>query len=178
MASSDQTALQFSASSASLSAKVHPLVIFNICDCFVRRPDQAERIIGTLLGSVLPDGTVDVRNCYAVPHSESQDQVCLSLLQILLILVRFRLILLEWIGNELYFVCNSFSLFEWFLCNFWLARVIFSQFFEVRECYCCLYYFIDKIWLIRVHIVFVHGNCVHANTEWKYIEKGIYFVGM
>lgn len=95
MASSDQTALQFSASSASLSAKVHPLVIFNICDCFVRRPDQAERIIGTLLGSVLPDGTVDVRNCYAVPHSESQDQVCLSLLQILLILVRFRLILLE-----------------------------------------------------------------------------------
>lgn len=120
----------------------------------------------------------DAENCNAVWSLESQDQVCLSLLQILLILVRFRLILLEWIGNELYFVCNSFSLFEWFLCNFWLARVIFSQFFEVRECYCCLYYFIDKIWLIRVHIVFVHGNCVHANTEWKYIEKGIYFVGM
>ncbi|XP_049403114.1 eukaryotic translation initiation factor 3 subunit F [Solanum stenotomum] len=79
MASSDQTVLQFLPSSASLSAKVHPLVIFNICDCFVRRPDQAERIIGTLLGSVLPDGTVDVRNCYAVPHSESQDQVALDI---------------------------------------------------------------------------------------------------
>ncbi|KAL3324122.1 hypothetical protein AABB24_038349 [Solanum stoloniferum] len=79
MASSDHTILQFSPSSTSISAKVHPLVIFNICDCFVRRPDQADRIIGTLLGSVLPDGTVDIRNSYAVPHSESQDQVALEI---------------------------------------------------------------------------------------------------
>ncbi|KAI8540071.1 hypothetical protein RHMOL_Rhmol09G0233200 [Rhododendron molle] len=66
MASSNQTVLQFTPSPTSLTAKVHPLVMFNICDCFVRRPDQAERVIGTLLGSVLPDGTVDIRNCYAV----------------------------------------------------------------------------------------------------------------
>ncbi|BBG98041.1 eukaryotic translation initiation factor 2 [Prunus dulcis] len=66
-------------SSSSLSAKVHPLVIFNICDCYVRRPDQAERVIGTLLGSVLPDGTVDIRNSYAVPHNESADQVALDI---------------------------------------------------------------------------------------------------
>ncbi|KAJ8551233.1 hypothetical protein K7X08_000603 [Anisodus acutangulus] len=79
MASSDHTILLFSPSSTSLSAKVHPLVIFNICDCYVRRPDQADRIIGTLLGSVLPDGTVDIRNSYAVPHSESQDQVALDI---------------------------------------------------------------------------------------------------
>ncbi|GFY84519.1 eukaryotic translation initiation factor 2 [Actinidia rufa] len=69
MASSKPTVLQFAPSST-----VHPLVIFNICDCFVRRPDQAERVIGTLLGSVLPDGIIDVRNCYAVPHNESSDQ--------------------------------------------------------------------------------------------------------
>jgi len=75
MASTDQTFLQFFPSPASLTAKVHPLVIFNICDCFVKRPDQAERVIGTLLGSVLPDGTVDIRNSYAVPHNESSDQV-------------------------------------------------------------------------------------------------------
>ncbi|MBA0631422.1 hypothetical protein Godav_000298, partial [Gossypium davidsonii] len=62
-----------------LSAKVHPLVIFNICDCYVRRPDQAERVIGTLLGSVLPDGTVDIRNSYAVPHTESAEQVALDI---------------------------------------------------------------------------------------------------
>ncbi|CAI0443534.1 unnamed protein product [Linum tenue] len=76
MATSEQTVLQFAptASSVTLSAKVHPLVVFNICDCYVRRPDQAERVIGTLLGSVLPDGTVDIRNSYAVPHNESSDQ--------------------------------------------------------------------------------------------------------
>ncbi|XP_061376628.1 eukaryotic translation initiation factor 3 subunit F-like [Gastrolobium bilobum] len=81
MAASDRTVLQFpsSSSSPSLSAKVHPLVIFNICDCYVRRPDQAERVIGTLLGSVLPDGTVDIRNSYAVPHNESVDQVALDI---------------------------------------------------------------------------------------------------
>ncbi|KAI3757866.1 hypothetical protein L6452_05409 [Arctium lappa] len=79
MASTDQVVLQFVPLSTSLSAKVHPLVIFNICDCFVRRPDQAERVIGTLLGSVLPDGTVDIRNSYAVPHNESSDQVALDI---------------------------------------------------------------------------------------------------
>ncbi|OIW20222.1 hypothetical protein TanjilG_07313 [Lupinus angustifolius] len=82
MAAIDRTVLQFSSSSSSsltFSAKVHPLVIFNICDCYVRRPDQAERVIGTLLGSVLPDGTVDIRNSYAVPHNESVDQVALDI---------------------------------------------------------------------------------------------------
>ncbi|MBA0571413.1 hypothetical protein Golob_004990 [Gossypium lobatum] len=80
MAAGDRTVLQFNTpSSASLSAKVHPLVIFNICDCYVRRPDQAERVIGTLLGSVLPDGTVDIRNSYAVPHTESAEQVALDI---------------------------------------------------------------------------------------------------
>lgn len=79
MASSNQTVLQFVPSSSSLTAKVQPLVIFNICDCFVRRPDQADRVIGTLLGSVLPDGTVDIRNSYAVPHNESSDQVALDI---------------------------------------------------------------------------------------------------
>ncbi|MED6181664.1 Eukaryotic translation initiation factor 3 subunit F [Stylosanthes scabra] len=82
MAASDRTVLQFSSSSSSsqsLSARVHPLVVFNICDCYVRRPDQAERVIGTLLGSVLPDGTVDIRNSYAVPHNESVDQVALDI---------------------------------------------------------------------------------------------------
>ncbi|GMY08177.1 eukaryotic translation initiation factor 3 subunit F [Fagus crenata] len=75
MAASKHIVLQFGTSSASLSAKIHPLVIFNICDCYVRRPDQAERVIGTLLGSILPDGTVDIRNSYAVPHSKSSDQI-------------------------------------------------------------------------------------------------------
>ncbi|KNA22940.1 hypothetical protein SOVF_029310 [Spinacia oleracea] len=78
MASGEKTVLQFGGST-SLNVKVHPLVIFNICDCYVRRPDQAERVIGTLLGSVLSDGTVDVRNSYAVPHNEFSDQVALDI---------------------------------------------------------------------------------------------------
>ncbi len=31
-------------------------------------------MIGTLLGSI-SDGVVDIRECYAVPHNESMDQV-------------------------------------------------------------------------------------------------------
>lgn len=45
----------------------------------MRRPDSAERVIGTLLGSILPDGTVDIRNSYAVPHNESSDQVAVDI---------------------------------------------------------------------------------------------------
>ncbi|KAJ8764058.1 hypothetical protein K2173_004951 [Erythroxylum novogranatense] len=81
MLTTERTVLQFTPtpSSTSLSAKVHPLVIFNICDCYVRRSDQAERVIGTLLGSILPDGTVDICNSYAVPHNESSGQVALDI---------------------------------------------------------------------------------------------------
>ncbi|XP_057548446.1 eukaryotic translation initiation factor 3 subunit F-like [Amaranthus tricolor] len=78
MATGAKSVLQFGGS-PSLNVKVYPLVIFNICDCYVRRPDQAERVIGTLLGSVSPDGTVDVRNSYAVPHNEFSDQVALDI---------------------------------------------------------------------------------------------------
>ncbi|KAK4798016.1 hypothetical protein SAY86_030342 [Trapa natans] len=79
MAASGDAVLQFPSSSTELSARVQPLVIFNICDCYVRRPDQAVRVIGTLLGSILPDGTVDIRNSYAVPHNEFSDQVALDI---------------------------------------------------------------------------------------------------
>ncbi|KAG9445335.1 hypothetical protein H6P81_016675 [Aristolochia fimbriata] len=79
MTASKHTVLQFVPLTSSLSARVHPVVIFSICDYYVRRPDQAERVIGTLLGSVLPDGTVDIRNSYAVPHNESSDQVALDI---------------------------------------------------------------------------------------------------
>ncbi|AQK79614.1 STIP1 and U box-containing protein 1 [Zea mays] len=68
-----------SASSAPSSARVEAVVLFNVCDSYVRRPDQADRVIGTLLGSLLSDGTVHVRNSYVVPHSESADQVAIDI---------------------------------------------------------------------------------------------------
>ncbi|RWW50251.1 hypothetical protein BHE74_00043506 [Ensete ventricosum] len=65
----------FAPSSPVVSARLHPVVLFSICDCYVRRPDQADRVIGTLLGTV-SGGVVEIKNSYAVPHNESADQVC------------------------------------------------------------------------------------------------------
>ncbi|EFJ10683.1 hypothetical protein SELMODRAFT_79764 [Selaginella moellendorffii] len=60
-------------------AKLHPTVLFNICDSYIRRNDQQDRVIGTLLGSISSDGTIDIRNSYAVPHNESSDQVAVDI---------------------------------------------------------------------------------------------------
>ncbi|PKU87271.1 eukaryotic translation initiation factor 3 subunit F [Dendrobium catenatum] len=79
MASGNKTTLLFYPSTTNVSAKIQPVVLFNICDSFVRRPDQAERVIGTLLGSVSADGIVEIKNSYAVPHNESADQVALDI---------------------------------------------------------------------------------------------------
>lgn len=57
------------------SVRVHPVVLFTICDSYIRRNEGQERVIGTLLGTI-GDGIVDIKNCYAVPHSEANEQVC------------------------------------------------------------------------------------------------------
>lgn len=50
--------------------------LFSILDHASRRPADQERVIGTLLGVRSEDGTeVDIRNCYAVPHTETAEQV-------------------------------------------------------------------------------------------------------
>lgn len=56
------------------AVKVHPVVLFTICDAYIRRNENQERVIGTLLGTV-SDGYVEIKSCYAVPHSESNDHV-------------------------------------------------------------------------------------------------------
>lgn len=61
------------------TVRVHPVVLFTICDAYIRRNENQERVIGTLLGTV-GDGVVDIKNCYAVPHSESNEQVRIMLL--------------------------------------------------------------------------------------------------
>merc|ERR1712126_412741 len=59
---------------------VHPTVLFSIVDAFERRPEDARRVIGTLLGSVEKGGLhVEVTNCFAVPHNESQDEVAVDM---------------------------------------------------------------------------------------------------
>lgn len=68
------------ASAASFSAKVHPVVLFTIIDHFLRRDDDQVGVIGTLLGTRSEDGSeLEIRNCFPVPHTESDDQVAVDM---------------------------------------------------------------------------------------------------
>ena len=78
----DSTLLQLPSGPAAVIVRVQPVVLFNISDSYIRRPDGQGRVIGTLLGTNALDGTVDVRNSYAVPHSETSDGVVRIILNI------------------------------------------------------------------------------------------------
>jgi translation initiation factor 3 subunit F len=55
---------------------IQPQALFSILDHSLRRNADQGRVIGTLLGVRSEDGTeVEVRNCYAVPHTETTEQV-------------------------------------------------------------------------------------------------------
>ncbi|KXS97975.1 hypothetical protein AC578_3122 [Pseudocercospora eumusae] len=63
-------------STAPVTVTVQPQAIFSILDHASRRPADQERVIGTLLGVRSEDGSeVEIRNCYAVPHTETDEQV-------------------------------------------------------------------------------------------------------
>ena len=63
-------------STAPVSVSILPQALFSILDHASRRPADQERVIGTLLGVRSEDGTeVEIRNCYAVPHTETAEQV-------------------------------------------------------------------------------------------------------
>jgi translation initiation factor 3 subunit F len=63
-------------STAPVIVSVQPQAIFSILDHASRRPVDQERVIGTLLGVRSEDGSeVEIRNCYAVPHTETAEQV-------------------------------------------------------------------------------------------------------
>lgn len=53
---------------------VQPVVLFSICDSYIRRGDGQSRVIGTLLGTV-EAGVLDLRLSYAVPHIETPESV-------------------------------------------------------------------------------------------------------
>jgi len=52
--------------------------LFSIIDSYERRNEDAKRVIGTLLGSC-EKGVVEVTNCFAVPHNESEDEVAVDI---------------------------------------------------------------------------------------------------
>ncbi|KAJ1975154.1 hypothetical protein H4R35_003275 [Dimargaris xerosporica] len=66
------------ASTTPLSAKtvIRPLVFFTILDHFLRRNENQDRVIGTLLGRLSDDhSSIEITNCFPVPHFESDDRV-------------------------------------------------------------------------------------------------------
>jgi hypothetical protein len=55
--------------------RVHPLVVFSILDHYQRRNDGQTRVVGTLLGQQLDNGTVEVKQAFPVPHQEEEESV-------------------------------------------------------------------------------------------------------
>mmetsp|Transcript_1292 Transcript_1292/g.1541 ORF Transcript_1292/g.1541 Transcript_1292/m.1541 type:complete len:289 (+) Transcript_1292:89-955(+) len=51
---------------------VHPVVLFSVLDHYMRRNERQERVIGALLGKRVGK-TVDITNCFSVPHMEKVD---------------------------------------------------------------------------------------------------------
>ncbi|XP_040025566.1 eukaryotic translation initiation factor 3 subunit F [Gasterosteus aculeatus] len=58
--------------------KIHPVVLASICDSYERRNEGASRVIGTLLGTV-DKHSIEVTNCFSVPHNESEDEVAVDM---------------------------------------------------------------------------------------------------
>jgi len=65
-------------SSSQLQVKVHPVVVFSILDHFLRRNDEDDLVVGTLLGTNV-DGVVEIKNCFPVPYNVTEDQVGLDI---------------------------------------------------------------------------------------------------
>ena len=56
------------------------MVHFGILDHYSRRSEVQQRVICTLLGVHNGDGSVNITNCFPVPHNESDTQVRPALL--------------------------------------------------------------------------------------------------
>ncbi|KDO32997.1 hypothetical protein SPRG_02688 [Saprolegnia parasitica CBS 223.65] len=58
---------------------IHPVVVFQILDRFLRRSEDQKRVIGTLLGVVDAEhGVVTISNSFPVPHLEKGDEVAVG----------------------------------------------------------------------------------------------------
>ncbi|KAL9127999.1 MAG: hypothetical protein Q9217_003225 [Psora testacea] len=61
---------------APLNVVIQPQAVFSILDHSLRRNADQERVIGTLLGTRSEDGQeIEIRNCFAVGHTETAEQV-------------------------------------------------------------------------------------------------------
>ncbi|ELW63927.1 Eukaryotic translation initiation factor 3 subunit F [Tupaia chinensis] len=56
-----------------LVVRLHPVILASIVDSYRQHCEGAAQVIGTLLGTV-DKHSMEVTNCYSVPHDESQDE--------------------------------------------------------------------------------------------------------
>jgi len=57
------------------TCRVHPVAILKILDAYVRRPEEANRTIGTLLGWISEGSVVDITDSYPVVHKDTAEGV-------------------------------------------------------------------------------------------------------
>uniref|UniRef100_A0A2K5E5I5 Eukaryotic translation initiation factor 3 subunit F n=1 Tax=Aotus nancymaae TaxID=37293 RepID=A0A2K5E5I5_AOTNA len=57
--------------------RLRPVILASIVNSYERRNEGAARVIGTLLGTV-DKHSVEVTNCFSVPHNESEDEVAVD----------------------------------------------------------------------------------------------------
>lgn len=57
---------------------VHPLVLLHVLDHHTRRQEESGRVIGTLLGRRVDGSTLEVTNCFSVPHAERGEEVAIG----------------------------------------------------------------------------------------------------
>eukprot|EP00668_Euglena_longa_P041685 GGOE01054889.1.p1 GENE.GGOE01054889.1~~GGOE01054889.1.p1 ORF type:complete len:283 (-),score=125.88 GGOE01054889.1:298-1146(-) len=59
--------------------RVSPVVIFNILDHYARRHENQESVMGALMGSKAPDGSMEIRNSIPVPHTDGEEHVTIDI---------------------------------------------------------------------------------------------------
>jgi len=63
----------------STAVRIHPVVLFNIVDIYERRNAEANRVIGTLLGTQDKSGNVEISNSFVVQHREANNEVAIDI---------------------------------------------------------------------------------------------------
>ncbi|KAG8926654.1 hypothetical protein FRC03_007673 [Tulasnella sp. 419] len=64
-----------------LTVTLHPAALFSILDHYLRRttPTSQQRVIGTLLGTRNESNEIEIKNSFAVLHSETDEQVAVDM---------------------------------------------------------------------------------------------------
>lgn len=61
-----------------LSCRVHPVAVLKILDAYVRRTDNAKRIIGTLLGWISEGSVVDITDSFPIVFRDQEEGVLMD----------------------------------------------------------------------------------------------------